>query len=57
MALTAVPRGTYQFLDSDEARAALLDRYDNFLFDCDGVLWSGNEALPGVAPFLSLIHI
>lgn len=52
MTSTSVPRGTYQYLKSEEDYAKLLDRYDNFLFDCDGVLWSGTEALPGVASVL-----
>lgn len=24
-----------------------LERYDNFLFDCDGVMWCGQRAIPG----------
>lgn len=49
---TTVPRGTYHLLQSEEDKAALLERYDSFLFDCDGVLWSGSETLPGVADVL-----
>ncbi|KAI8146307.1 HAD-like domain-containing protein [Fennellomyces sp. T-0311] len=31
-----------------EERRDFLDRYDNFLFDCDGVLWEGTKLIPGV---------
>lgn len=27
--------------------SSLVDRYNNWIFDCDGVLWSGNRAIPG----------
>ena len=46
-----VPRGAYEFLDTKETRAHLIEQYDNFLFDCDGVLWSGPTVLPGVVSF------
>ena len=29
--------------------AALLDRTDTFLFDCDGVIWRGEATLGGLA--------
>ena len=25
----------------------LSDKYDNFIFDCDGVLWRANKEIPG----------
>ncbi|KAI8390862.1 HAD-like domain-containing protein [Radiomyces spectabilis] len=31
-----------------EQRAQFLDKFDNFLFDCDGVLWVGKEVVPGI---------
>ena len=35
------------------AAQTLLDEYDNFVFDCDGVLWSGDLGLlPGTRSFL-----
>lgn len=52
----SVPCGAYQHLQSEEEMAMLLDRYDNFLFDCDGVLWSGTESLPGVASVLEKLR-
>ncbi|KAK9472541.1 HAD-like domain-containing protein [Dipodascopsis tothii] len=33
-----------------------LDSYDNFLFDCDGVLWQGSELLPYVVETLDLLR-
>ncbi|KAK6456692.1 p-Nitrophenyl phosphatase [Scheffersomyces xylosifermentans] len=36
-------------LVSDKAHAeALLEKYDNFLFDCDGVIWLDEKLIPGV---------
>ena len=26
----------------------ILEKYETFLFDCDGVIWSGKEAVPGI---------
>ncbi|RUS17126.1 HAD-like domain-containing protein [Endogone sp. FLAS-F59071] len=34
----------------------LLDKFDTFLFDCDGVLWRGNEAIPGVPEAMNYIR-
>lgn len=34
---------------------SLLDSYDYFLFDCDGVLWLGDHLLPHVTETLSLL--
>lgn len=56
MTSTTVPRGVYQRLVSEEEKATLLHRYDNFLFDCDGVLWSGTSSLPGVASVLQKLR-
>lgn len=33
----------------------LLDKYDYFLFDCDGVIWTGNHLLPHVAETIALL--
>ena len=36
--------------------AELLDRYDTWLFDCDGVLWRGNTLIDGVLEVLDLLR-
>jgi ribonucleotide monophosphatase NagD (HAD superfamily) len=33
-----------------------LEKYDYFLFDADGTLYSGGELLPGVFHMLSILH-
>lgn len=33
-----------------------LDRFDVFLFDCDGVLWSGDHLFPGTVETLELLR-
>ncbi|KAJ9217675.1 hypothetical protein DTO166G4_857 [Paecilomyces variotii] len=33
-----------------------LDRFDVFLFDCDGVLWSGDHVFPGTAETLNMLR-
>ncbi|OZJ02631.1 hypothetical protein BZG36_03840 [Bifiguratus adelaidae] len=45
-----------QKLSGREDLAALLDKYDNWLFDCDGVLWHGNKLLPGIAEAMKLLR-
>ncbi|KAH8920777.1 4-nitrophenylphosphatase [Atractiella rhizophila] len=35
---------------------ALLDKYDNWLFDCDGVIWRGNTMIPGAESFLKTLR-
>ncbi|CCM01985.1 uncharacterized protein FIBRA_04059 [Fibroporia radiculosa] len=34
----------------------LLDKYDTWLFDCDGVLWRGDHLIDGVVEVLSLLR-
>lgn len=34
------------FVESAESCRQFLDRYDNFLFDCDGVLWGNDHVTP-----------
>lgn len=42
-------------ISSKEQVATLLDQYDYFLFDCDGVLWLGDHLLPSVCETLDLL--
>ncbi|KAK5203514.1 p-nitrophenyl phosphatase [Exophiala xenobiotica] len=39
-----------------EAIRQFIDQYDVFLFDCDGVLWSGDHLFPGVVDTLDLLR-
>lgn len=43
-------------LQSKEDYSKLLERYDNFLFDCDGVLWNGDRITPGAIEVLSYLR-
>ncbi|GMM32447.1 4-nitrophenylphosphatase [Martiniozyma asiatica (nom. inval.)] len=43
-------------ITTKEQANALLDKYSTFLFDCDGVIWSGNELLPSVKETLELLQ-
>lgn len=42
-------------LDNKQTVLEFLDSYDTFLFDCDGVLWSGTHLLPHVIETLTLL--
>lgn len=35
-------------LSTLQERATFLDSYDNFLLDCDGVIWEGDHVIEGV---------
>ncbi|ORE05089.1 2-phosphoglycolate phosphatase [Rhizopus microsporus var. microsporus] len=45
-----------QYLKTKEEREAFIDKYDNFLFDCDGVLWEGNRMFDGVRESMKLLR-
>ena len=36
--------------------APTLDRYESFIFDCDGVLWTGSQPIPGSVETLKYLH-
>lgn len=43
-------------ITTKEQTTELLAKYDTFLFDCDGVIWVGNELLPKVKETLQLLQ-
>uniref|UniRef100_A0A060T2T1 4-nitrophenylphosphatase n=1 Tax=Blastobotrys adeninivorans TaxID=409370 RepID=A0A060T2T1_BLAAD len=45
-----------QKITSKKEVEEFLDKYDHFLFDCDGVLWRGNHLLPSVVETLDLLR-
>lgn len=45
-----------QRLTKPEEYAELLDRFDTFLFDCDGVIWTGPTLVPGVTDVLTMLR-
>lgn len=47
---------SYQNLNTPEQYRTLIDSYDVFLFDCDGVLWSGDDLLPNVKSVLDKLR-
>lgn len=40
-------------IDNKEVASEFFNNYDNFLFDCDGVLWLGSHLLPFTKEFLN----
>ncbi|KAI0752852.1 2-phosphoglycolate phosphatase [Daedaleopsis nitida] len=43
-------------LNTPEDYTSLLDKYDTWLFDCDGVLWSGDTLIEGATEVLQLLR-
>jgi len=43
-------------LQSQTDYSALLDAYDTWLFDCDGVLWHGDRLIDGALDVLALLR-
>ena len=39
-------------IDSNSKALEFIGSFDSFLFDCDGVLWSGNHIIPNIVEFL-----
>lgn len=46
-----------QRLSSVEDYEALLEKYDTWLFDCDGVLWHGSRPVEGALEVLQLLRL
>ncbi|GAC71470.1 p-Nitrophenyl phosphatase [Moesziomyces antarcticus T-34] len=46
----------YKYLQELADYEELLSKYDTFLFDCDGVLWSGDETIAGVVSVLQKLR-
>ncbi|GEQ68340.1 hypothetical protein JCM33374_g2008 [Metschnikowia sp. JCM 33374] len=44
-----------QKISTKDQAQSILDSYDYFLFDCDGVIWLGDHLLPSVAETLALL--
>lgn len=45
-----------QRLTTAEEYRSLLDKYDTFLFDCDGVIWTGPTLVPGIKEVLTMLR-
>ncbi|GJN69039.1 4-nitrophenylphosphatase [Purpureocillium lilacinum] len=46
-----------KYLTGDKAAIdAFIDQFDTFLFDCDGVLWSGDHVFEGVPETISMLR-
>ncbi|RAL12290.1 4-nitrophenylphosphatase [Aspergillus homomorphus CBS 101889] len=59
MASSEYPASTHtpRYLTGDAAGIReFLDKFDVFLFDCDGVLWSGDHLFPGTNETLDLLR-
>jgi hydroxymethylpyrimidine pyrophosphatase-like HAD family hydrolase len=52
-AMTTVPR---YLTGKKEEIKEFLDKFDVFLFDCDGVLWSGDHLFPGTVETLEMLR-
>jgi hypothetical protein len=43
-------------LSSADSYATLLDKYDTWMFDCDGVLWHGDRLIDGAIEVLHFLR-
>ena len=61
---TIIPKTAIKMSDTTESKrlttaqgyASLIDRFDTFLFDCDGVIWSGPKLIPGVREVIAWLR-
>lgn len=44
------------FLSTKVEYETLVDKFDTFLFDCDGVIWHGDRLVPGAREVLSILR-
>ncbi|KAK8042104.1 hypothetical protein PG993_006627 [Apiospora rasikravindrae] len=52
-----MPASTSKYLTGDTAAInEFIDRFDTFLFDCDGVLWSGDHLFEGIVETLDFLR-
>jgi 4-nitrophenyl phosphatase len=51
-----LPRHMCTPLETPGSYAKLLDKYDTWMFDCDGVLWSGDTLIDGAIESLHLLR-
>ncbi|CEH16593.1 p-nitrophenyl phosphatase [Ceraceosorus bombacis] len=47
---------SYKHLSTSAEHASLISSYDTYLFDCDGVLWSGDEVIAGAKEVLQRLR-
>lgn len=45
-----------QTLSKEQEYKTLLDSYDTWLFDCDGVLWSGDDVIEGAKEMIEWLE-
>ncbi len=43
-------------LSTKEHYEELLDKYDTWMFDCDGVLWHGTKLIDGVIDVIAMLR-
>lgn len=43
-------------LSQPQDYAALFDKYDTWLFDCDGVIWKGDQLIEGAIEVLDMLR-
>lgn len=53
---TGQPDPSPRRLSTTDEYRKLIAQYDTFLFDCDGVLWSGDDLIPGAASVLEKLR-
>ena len=44
------------FLNTKEEYETLVDKFDTFMFDCDGVIWRGDRLVPGAREILTILR-
>lgn len=54
--MTSSSSSSYKHLTTPDQYESLVSEYDVFLFDCDGVLWSGDDLLPNVKSVLDKLR-
>jgi hypothetical protein len=55
-ALVVMSAHPFSRLTSPSDYTQLLEKYDTWMFDCDGVLWTGDRLIDGAKEVLSILR-